>query len=97
MFNQIKTIMTIREFIKGYTHDVDVYVDMFGTIAYCGTQLTPEGEEEFKDILDLEMKGNSFMHDDAFMCEKAWTFFVSAAGYCPCSYYDRWFDDGCDD
>lgn len=84
--------MTIREFIKNYDGDVDVFVDGEGCIAYCGTQLTPEGEEAFKDVLDLEMTGDCVLGSDE-ECSRAWEFFVSAAGYCPESDYDKWFFD----
>lgn len=71
--------------------------------------LTEEGEKEFADIMDYEVEINLHSYgnmpaaiiliddpDDAVWEErlkKAKRFFESAAGYCPCSDYDRWFKE----
>lgn len=76
-------------------------------IAFCGPQLlTKEGEKEFSDIMDYEVTLHNpcswctvaIVHvddpDEAVWTkrlEKAKKFFDSAAGYCSCSDYDRWF------
>lgn len=77
------------------------------SIAFCGPQpLTPEGEQHFADIMDYEVELilSSSYGDVAIVkiddpneavweerLRKAKEFFESAAGYCPCSDYDRWF------
>ena len=71
--------------------------------------LTEEGEKEFADIMDYPVKINPHSYggfpaaivliddpDEAVWTErleKAKRFFESAAGYCPCDDYDRWFKD----
>lgn len=71
--------------------------------------LSEEGEKEFADIMDYEVEINPISYggfpaaivkvddpDEAVWQErlkKAKRFFDSAAGYCPCSEYDRWFRD----
>ena len=71
--------------------------------------LTDEGEKEFADIMDYEVEINPCSYgglpaaiiliddpDDAVWekrLERAKLFFESAAGYCSCSDYDRWFKE----
>ena len=101
--------MTIRDLIQQEI-DIDVYDDVCEElgIAFCGPcKLTEDGEKEFADIMDYEIRIN----DCAFMglpaaivliddpdeavwsdrLEKAKHFFYSFAGYCDCDDYDRWF------
>lgn len=75
-------------------------------IAFCGPQpLTPAGQEHFAGIMDYTVEiinnGSETVAivniDDpeesvwTARLEKAKEFFDSAAGYCACSDYDRWF------
>ena len=69
--------------------------------------LTDVGEKEFADIMDYQVMINLHSYGDMPAAiiqvddpdeavwqerlEKAKRFFDSAAGYCPCSDYDRWF------
>lgn len=71
--------------------------------------LTEEGEKEFADIMDypVEINPDSYGGLSAAIVliddpdEKVWKkrlkkakhFFYSAAGYCACSDYDRWFPE----
>ncbi len=71
--------------------------------------LTEEGEKEFADIMDYPVEINPTSYggfpaaivliddpDEAVWnerLEKAKRFFESAAGYCACSDYDRWFTE----
>lgn len=99
--------MTIRDLIRQEI-DIDVYDDVCEElgIAFCGPQpLTPEGEKEFAEIMDYEIRINQHSYGDLpaaiLMIDglpdwndrlrKAKWFFYSAAGYCACSDYDRWF------
>ena len=72
-------------------------------------ELTEEGEKEFAEVLDYEIELNmhsygdmpaAIVHvddpDDAVWearLERAKLFFESAAGYCPCSLWDKWFKE----
>lgn len=72
-------------------------------------QLTEEGEKKFADIMDYPVKLNLHSYgnlpaaiiliddpDEAVWTkrlEKAKEFFESAAGYCACSDYDKWFKE----
>ncbi len=72
-------------------------------------KLTEEGEKKFADIMDYPVEINQHSYggypaaivliddpDDAVWEEKlkkAKSFFYSAAGYCACDDYDRWFAD----
>lgn len=99
--------MTIQDLIRKEI-DIDVYDDVCEElgVAFCGPQpLTPEGEKEFAEIMDYEIKINlssygglpaAILLIDQFedwedRLQKAKKFFESAAGYCACSDYDRWF------
>lgn len=69
--------------------------------------LTEEGEKTFADVLDYQVKINTCSYgglpaaivliddpdEDVWneRLEKARLFFESAAGYCSCEDYDRWF------
>lgn len=71
--------------------------------------LTEEGEKTFADVLDYPVKINTCSYgglpaaivliddpdEDVWneRLEKARLFFESAAGYCSCEDYDRWFKD----
>lgn len=73
-------------------------------------KLTEEGEKEFAEIMDypVEINQNSYggiaaaivLIDDPDEAvwqpklEKAKRFFDSAAGYCSCDDYDKWFAEG---
>ena len=99
--------MTIRDLVRMEIDiDVydDVCEEL--SIAFCGPQpLTPAGQEHFAGIMDYPVtivnNGSStvaIVHVDD-PDEAVWTarlakakeFFDSAAGYCPCSLYDKWF------
>lgn len=103
--------MTIRDLIQQEI-DIDVYDDVCEDlgIAFCGPQLlTADGEKEFADIMEYEVKINPCSYGgfpaaivmidgpdgDAWKgrLRKAKKFFESAAGYCPCDDYDRWFKE----
>lgn len=99
--------MTIRELIQQEIDiDVyDDVCEELG-IAFCGPQpLTSEGEKEFAEIMDYEIQINLHSYGNlpaAILCidglddwherlRKAKHFFWSAAGYCACDDYDKWF------
>ena len=85
--------------------DIDVYDDVCEElgIAFCGPmRLTPEGERQFAEVLDYEIAiQNGFGMMIAVVkidgegwkkrLRKAIEFFHSAAGYCSCEDYDKWF------
>lgn len=75
-------------------------------IAFCGPmELTEEGEKHFSEVLEYDIKldlSGSFptavclIDDDndrvwKKRLRKAIEFFYSAAGYCDCDDYDKWF------
>ena len=103
--------MKVRDLIQQEI-DIDVYDDVCEelAIAFCGPQeLTEEGEKEFAEVLDYEIKLNMHSYgnlpaaivliddpDDAVWearLEKAKQFFYGMAGYCACSDWDRWFKE----
>lgn len=98
--------MKIRDFIKRDI-DIDVHDDVSGElyIAFVGPlELTPEGEEHFSDVLDLEIEveaGDNLatVHidtpDDSWKrkLRAATDFFWSAAGYCSVTDYETWFQE----
>lgn len=71
--------------------------------------LTEEGQKEFAEVMDYEVQINQHSYGDMQAAiilvddpeDKVWKarlrkakkFFESAAGYCACSDYDRWFKD----
>ncbi|MBO6093429.1 MAG: hypothetical protein J6P40_07395 [Oscillospiraceae bacterium] len=79
------------------------------SIAFVGPQkLTKEGEKEFADIMDYPviLHTNSSYGSIAIVrvddpVEEVWEerlrkakrFFDSAAGYCACSDYEKWFEE----
>lgn len=72
-------------------------------------KLTEEGEKKFSEVMDYEIEINPHSYGDMPAAivliddpdEDVWEdrlgkakeFFESAAGYCACSDYDRWFED----
>ena len=102
---------SLREFLHCIIvlgEDKDIYVDGINGIAYCGTRLTKEGEEYFRDALDgtyvedyCVMSDNDKDYDlideeEGNLC-LAWEMFVSMAGYCDCDNYDKWFNNEWDE
>lgn len=73
-------------------------------------ELTEEGEKEFADVMDYHVMINPHSYgnlpaaivliddldDEVWQerLEKAKCFFESAAGYCACEDYDKWFKEG---
>lgn len=100
-------IMTIREFIKTADEDIDVYNNITDEngVAYCGTQLTEEGERQFAEVLDYEIEvdaidgvANVICDDDTNVSWKhkvrvAMNMFWSMVGFCDVHDWDRWFYD----
>lgn len=95
--------MKVRDLIK-MDVDIDVYDDYDERlgIAYCyGYKLTEEGEERFKDALELDVEiRNGFGEAIALVhCEtgkeatKAMDFFNSLAGWCSVKQFDKWFQE----
>ena len=101
--------MTVRDLIQQDVDiDVyDDVCEELG-IAFCGPQkLTEAGTKEFADVLDYQVEihdNGAYLvaivkiddPDDAVWearLDRAKEFFESAAGYCACSDYDRWFDN----
>lgn len=99
--------MKVRDFIKLDTDiDVyDDVCEELG-ICFCGPmELTEEGEKHFSEVLEYDIKldlSGSFptavclVDDDndrvwKKRLRKAIEFFYSAAGYCDCDDYDKWF------
>ena len=99
--------MTIRDLLQ-MEIDIDVYDDVCEElgIAFYGPQpLTPEGEKEFAEIMDYQIRINLCSYGGlpaAILCidgledwnkrlGKAKRFFYAAAGYCACDDYDKWF------
>ena len=94
--------MKVREFIKQET-DIDVLDDVTEelNLAFVGPlELTAEGEKEFAEVLDLDIKivdNVAILNVDA--PEDAWKprlraakyFFWSAAGYCADEDWHKWF------
>ena len=96
----------IKEWENEEEHnDVDVYDNVCEElgIAYCGgMKLTKEGEEHFKEVLDYDIDvyedyGEAVIDVDGDegvwqkKLKKAKEFFYSAAGYCACDDWDKWF------
>lgn len=95
--------MTVREFIK-QDIEIDVYDDVTEElgICFCGPmELTDEGKQHFKEVLDFEIvicrSGTVVKVDDPDEAvwqkrlEQAKEFFFAAAGYCNESDYIKWF------
>lgn len=93
-------LMTVREFLKEEKNDVDVYgsiVDREG-IAHCPTiYLTDEGEETWKDVLNMYIEVEHRFNTAEIKCDTeeeedtAFDFFYSVAGYCSSKSWDKWF------
>lgn len=96
-------MMKVRDLLKMHTV-IDVVDDVCEElyIAFCGAyELTPEGEEHFKEALDYDIElGRNIVivhvDDDnervwKRKLRKAKELFESLAGYCSCKDYDRWF------
>lgn len=106
----MKTKMTVRDFIA-QDIEIDIYDDVTDEIGVCFTgpmELTAEGEEHFKELLDLdvEIKDAPGWGDNAYVLidgddgdawedrlEIAKEFFYAAAGYCTDDEYHLWFRD----
>ena len=92
--------MTVREFLTKCEEDVDVCTDVIdhGEVAYCPViLLTDDGEKEWSDILDLNVDVNYRWNVAVVECpteeldDRAWDFFMSIAGYCSDSNWEKWF------
>ena len=97
--------MKVRDLISQEI-DIDVYDDVCDAlaIAFCGpVELTPEGEAQFSEVMDYDVK---LYGDHAVVCvdddedrtwrrrlRKAKEFFEAAAGYCHADEYDEWFKE----
>lgn len=93
--------MKISELLK---QDIDIDVcdniceDLY--IAFVGPlKLTKEGQERFKNILDVEVEMFDYcaiikLDEENWrsQLDDACTLFHSAAGYCSSSTYDKWFE-----
>ena len=89
--------------------DIDVYDNVCEelAIAFCmdGMELTEAGEDRFEEVLEYpcEIKGDPKVYRwvlvdvDGYHWKdrlaKAKDFFWSAAGYCTCEEYDKWFKE----
>lgn len=93
--------MKVRDFIEQEI-DIDVYDDVCEVlgIAYCGPYcLTDAGEQEFKNVLDLDvsMSGGGYptaivnCKDSVLLAEEAAELFDSLAGFCKAEDFDKWF------
>lgn len=96
--------MKVRDLIAQEI-DIDVYDNVCEElgIAFCGPMtLTPDGQAKFEEVLDYEVE----LRDDCAIVkidspDDKWKhrlrlvkeFFESAAGYCTCEEYDKWFAD----
>lgn len=104
-----KNEITLGKFLEAcriLDEEKDIYVDGIDGIAYCGTELTEEGEKHFAEALALPMEGYCVIsHDDNDydLLEKeegklqlAWELLAGMAGYCSCDNWDKWFKDSDD-
>ena len=99
----IKEMLT-EEFAEQYG-DLDIYNDVTDSMApcFCGPiELTDEGKEYFKNVLELDIEVNDccaavLVDDYGDSWSRAWgearEFFSAAAGYCSESNYKRWFKE----
>lgn len=102
--------MTVEEFIElwanGTHDDIDVYDNVCEelAIAYCGTQLTEAGKEQFKEVLGYEIDVDTDPRwpqavidvdgDEGVWQHKlaqASALFYSIAGYCKDTDWNKWF------
>jgi len=97
--------MTVRDILK-MNMDIDVVDDATEElyIAFCGpVELTGEGEKYFAEALDYTVEFSNrylIVHVDdpedavwEHRLEKAKELFLSLAGYCPMSDYDKWIKE----
>ena len=99
--------MTVKDLLAIKDIDIDVYDNYCEDlgIAYCGTQLTEEGKEKYKEILELEIELD-LKNDIAVviidipertekecnrLLKKACNMFNGMAGYCDEEYYNKYF------
>ena len=95
--------MFTRPEIYEKTGDVDVCDDVFDDYfcAWCGTQLTEAGLEQFKDLLYLTVEVDRDVAIVKIDDDPKWEtlhrrlrkLFNSAAGYCSEEEYDKWFKE----
>lgn len=102
MSKYTRETMKIAEFIKR-EDDIDVYDNVCEElgIAFCGPlELTEEGKEHFKEVLDYDINVcegsccavvNIDFDDWEERLRKAKEFFYSAAGYVEDVLYQKWF------
>lgn len=102
--------MTVAEFLElwadGEHEDIDVYDNVCEelAIAYCGTQLTEAGKEQFKEVLEYEIEVDTDPRwaqatVDVDEAEGVWqhklaqasALFYSMAGYCKDTDWNKWF------
>jgi len=97
--------MKVRDLIK-LDVDLDVYNNVIDEMcpAFVGPQaLTEEGEEYFKDVLDIDLLDvcpesvtldiGKYTDDWGQMLDRSLQFFLACAGYCADSNYNKWFTD----
>ncbi len=95
--------------LKTYLHvvgiigeDVDLYVDGIDGRAYCGTELTEEGERYFHDCLTkcyvtegycIEWDSDDTDDEEGIpsCAYQAWELLSAMAGYCPFDEHEKWF------
>lgn len=90
--------ITVKEFLAKEI-DVDVYDDYDERIwiAFCGPiDLTEEGLKKFGEVLDTKVDfygdcATLHVEDDVKRLNKLDELFLSLAGYCLNSDYDKWF------
>lgn len=100
-------IITIKDFIRTATEDIDVYNNVTddGGVAYCPPLfLTEEGEKEFAEVLNYKIEVDEDNKSAEVICDdeeehtpwqlkkrKAEKLFWAAAGYCSEEDYELWF------
>lgn len=94
--------MKLRDVIKNFKEDdddFDVRSSLGCWIAYCGTQLTPLGEEYYKDVLDYEcswVDGELYVEEPdletGFETSKVEEMLSDMAGYCSIEFYEQMFE-----
>jgi len=81
--------------------DFDVISDCGCYVAYCGTELTKEGEEHYAEVLEYEcsfshgsMAGPTILMVECFTVEQTMlleTMLLDMAGYCSQKHYEKCF------
>ncbi len=96
-------LKTYLGMLRAAEEDVDLFVDGIDSLAYCGTELTEEGEAYFNDCLTkcyIEDSDNVVMWDSDDTDDEdgipecayqAWELITAMAGYCPCDLHEKWF------